>query len=86
MTLTLDPPTTRRRSDPASRMRSTMAAVHVSLRWLGCHKALSAEQRATAADAFDATDRFLTAGKKLLDNKHPALLAVTNVRGRILAL
>jgi hypothetical protein len=63
-----------------------MAAVRVSLRWLGCRKALSAEQKATAADAFDASEQFVTAGKKLLDTKHPAFRNVTNVRGRILAL
>lgn len=84
MTMTLERPPPRRRVDPAERLRATMAAVRVSLRWLGCRKALSAEQKATAADVFDASDRFLTAGKKLLDTKHPAFRAVTGVRGRIL--
>ncbi len=86
MTMTLERPAGRGRSDPASRLRKSMAAVRVSLRWLGCRKALSAEQKATAADAFDASEQFVTAGKKLLDTKHPAFRNVTNVRGRILAL
>lgn len=84
MTMSLDRPPPRRRADPAERLRTTCAAVRVSLRWLGCRKALSAEQKATAADAFDASDRFLSAAKKLLDTKHPAFRAVTAVRGRIL--
>ena len=86
MTLTLDRPPPRRRSDPAARLRTTMAAVRLSLRWLGCRKTLTAEQKAEAADTFDASGRFLTAGKKLLDTKHPAFRAVTNVRGQIVAL
>lgn len=83
-TMTLERPPPRRRADPAERLRTTCAAVRVSLRWLGCRKALSAEQKATAADVFDASDRFLSAAKKLLDTKHPAFRAVTAVRGRIL--
>jgi hypothetical protein len=63
-----------------------MAAVRVSFLWLGCRKTLTAEQKAAAADAFDASGRFLTAGKKLLDTKHPAFRAVTNVRGRMISL
>ena len=86
MTLTLDQSPPRRRSDPAARLRTSMAAVRLSLRWLGCRKTLTAEQKAEAADTFDASGRFLTAGKKLLDTKHPAFRAVTNVRGRIVAL
>ncbi|MBA4017581.1 MAG: hypothetical protein C0483_10450 [Pirellula sp.] len=86
MTLTLERPPPRRRADPVDRLRTTMAAVRVSFVWLGCRKSLSAEQKAEAADAFEASGRFLTAGKKLLDTKHPAFRAVTNVRGRILNL
>ena len=86
MTLTLDRPPARRRTDPTTKLRTTMAAVRVSFLWLGCRKTLTAEQKAAAADAFDASGRFLTAGKKLLDTKHPAFRAVTNVRGRMISL
>lgn len=86
MTLTLDRPPPRRRTDPTTKLRTTMAAVRVSFLWLGCRKTLTAEQKAEAADAFDASGRFLTAGKKLLDTKHPAFRAVTSVRGRIISL
>lgn len=85
MTATLHPPPSRA-AESAARLRTQTAAVRVSLRWLGCRKALSPEQKATAADAFDASDRFVTAAKKLLDTNHPAFRAVTGVRGRILAL
>lgn len=69
----------------ARRLRDTMAAARVSFTWLGVRKALSAEQTAQAAEPFGASGRFLSAGKKLLDTKHPAYRAVTAVRGRLLA-
>ena len=69
----------------AQRLRTTMAAVRVSLRWLGIRKSLNADQKARAADAFGAEETFLSAGKKLLDNRHPAFKAVTAVRSRLMA-
>jgi hypothetical protein len=68
---------------PAQRLRATMAACRVQFTWLGTQKALTHEQRAAAAEAFDAEGRFLSAGKKLLDTAHPAYRAVTAVRGKI---
>ena len=44
---------------------------------------MTPEQRATAAEAFDAEGQFLSAAKKLLDTKHSAYRAVTAVRGKI---
>ncbi|MFZ5828503.1 MAG: hypothetical protein ACOY3P_00360 [Planctomycetota bacterium] len=70
----------------ADRLRATMIAVRVSLQWLGVRKTLSPEQRAEAADTFGAEQTFLSAGKKLLDTRHPAYKAVTAVRGRIVSL
>ena len=67
---------------PAQRLRTTMAAVRVSWTWLGTQKTLTPEQRAQAAEAFDAEARALSAGKKILDVKHPAFRAVTAVRGK----
>jgi hypothetical protein len=60
-----------------------MAAVRVSFTWFGVSKTLTPEQRATAAEAFDAEGQFLRATKKLLDTKDPAYRAVTAVRGKI---
>ena len=62
-----------------------MAAVRVSLSWLGTRKTLTADQKEIAADAFGAEGKFLSAGKKLLDTKHPAFRTVTGVRGRIVS-
>ncbi len=69
----------------AQRLRETMAAVRVSIQWLGTRRALSTEQRARAADAFGADATLLSAGKKLLDTAHPAFKAVTGIRGRAIA-
>ena len=70
----------------AERMQATMAAVRVSFTWFGTRRTLSAEQKAQAADAFGAEGSYLSAGKKLLDTRHPAMKAVTTVRGRIISL
>jgi len=60
--------------------------VRIAFTWLGTRKTLTTEQKARAADTFGAEGEFLSAGKKLLDTKHPALKAVTSVRSRIVSL
>ena len=84
MSTTLEDPTNVRTAESAAqRLRSTMAAVRVSLRWLGVRKTLSPEQKAQAADTFGAEQNYLSAGKKLIDTTHPAFKAVTAVKNRI---
>jgi hypothetical protein len=60
-----------------------MAAVRVSFTWLGTRKTLTPEQRAEAAQPFDAIGQYLSAGKKLLDTSHPAFKAVTAIKTKI---
>ena len=85
MTTLIDPAPTQTRSDYASRLRATMAAVKLSITWLGIRKTLSPEQRAQAAERFGAEGDVLSAGKKLLDTRHPAFRAVTQVRHQVIA-
>lgn len=85
MTTLLDDPVVRPSTAPSQRLRTTMAAVRVSLSWLGTRKTLTADQKALAADAFGAESAFLSAGKKLLDTRHAAFKAVTTIKGRILS-
>jgi hypothetical protein len=59
-----------------------MAAVRLSISWFGTRKTLNAEQKAQAADTFGAEGEFLSAGKKLIDTRHPAFKAVTAVKTR----
>lgn len=68
---------------PAERLRTTMAACRVQFTWFGTKKSLTAEQRAQAAEPFDAEGQFLSAGKKLLDTKHNTFRAVTSIRTKI---
>lgn len=68
---------------PASRLRTAMAAVRVSFTWLGVRKSLTPAQKALAAESFGAEGDYLSAGKKLLDTRHPAFRAVTALRGRV---
>jgi hypothetical protein len=55
------------------------------MRWLGVRKTLMPEQKNQAAESFDAEGSFISAGKKLLDTRHPAYKAVTAVRTKIIA-
>ena len=86
MSTLLDQPNTQHANEPAQQLRTTMAAVRVSLSWLGIRKSLTSDQKTQAADTFGATGDFLSVGKKLLDNRHPAFKAVTAVRNRIVAI
>lgn len=85
MTILIDEAVVRPSTAPSQRLRITTAAVRVSLSWLGTRKTLTAEQKALAADTFGAEGNFLSAGKKLLDTKHPALKAVTGVKNRLVS-
>jgi hypothetical protein len=73
-------------TSPSQRLRTSFAAVRIAFTWLGTRKTLSTEQKAQAAETFGAEGEFLSAGKKLLDTKHPAFKAVTGVRSRIVSL
>jgi hypothetical protein len=83
MSTLLDEPLHREATSPADRLRTTMAAVRVSLKWFGTRKSLTPAQKSEAADAFGAEGTFLSAGKKLIDTTHPAFKSVTAVRGKI---
>jgi hypothetical protein len=84
MSTALEDPPPRRRTvaTPSERLRTTMAAVRLSISWFGTRKTLNAEQKAQAADTFGAEGEFLSAGKKLIDTRHPAFKAVTAVKTR----
>ncbi|HEX3654933.1 MAG TPA: hypothetical protein VHV55_03965 [Pirellulales bacterium] len=85
MSTLLDNPTHTSTPASAHRLRTTMAAVRVSLSWLGVRKTLTQEQKARAAESFGAQGQYLSAGKKLLDTSHPAFKAVTSIRGRLIS-
>jgi len=82
MSTVLDEPTSQLATSSAQRLRTTMAAVRVSLQWLGVRKTLTPQQRSQAADTFGATGDSLSAGKKLLDTQHPSFKAVTAVKNK----
>ena len=86
MSTLLDEPTTSPSTSPSQRLRTSFAAVRIAFTWLGTRKTLSTEQKAQAAETFGAEGESLSAGKKLLDTKHPAFKAVTGVRSRIVSL
>jgi hypothetical protein len=81
----LDEPRTNNNSaqPPALNLRANMAAVRVSFTWLGTRKTLTPDQRAEAAQPFDAQGEYVSAGKKLLDTRHPAFKAVTSIKTKI---
>ena len=67
MTTLLDEPRTQRSASSSDRLRTTMAAARLSFTWLGVRKSLTAPQKCQAAHSFGAEEKFLSAGKKLLD-------------------
>ena len=86
MTQLLDePPSLRPTTDAADRLQTEMIAMRLSFTWLGTRKTLSPEQKAVAAESFGASGDYLSAGKKLLNTKHPKFRAVTAVRSRAIA-
>lgn len=72
-------------SEASTRLKALTTAVRVSLHWFTARKTLTSDQKSQAAEPFGADGGLLSAGKKLLDTKHPAWKDLTSVRGRILA-
>jgi len=85
MSTLLEDPAGQANASPAQSLRTTMAAVRVSLSWLGTRRALTPEQKSRAAKKFGAEDRYISAAKRLLDTSHPAFKAVTAVKNRAVA-
>ncbi|MFH1265218.1 MAG: hypothetical protein ABIK89_05780 [Planctomycetota bacterium] len=82
MSTLVDEPLRGQSTSPAERLRTSMAAVRVSLSWFGVRKTLTPEQKAQAAATFAAEGDYLSAAKRLLDTSHPAYKAVTAVKNR----
>jgi hypothetical protein len=95
MSQVIDPPAARRlrsrcasvsaSQTPAERLRDTTAALRVSFTWFGTRKTLTPEQKSQAAESFGAEGQFLSAGKKLLDTKHPAFRTLGGVKHAIVS-
>jgi len=66
----------------AERLRTSMMAMRLSFTWFGTRKTLSADQKDQAAESFGAEGSFLSAGKKLIDVKHPAFKAVSSIKNK----
>lgn len=82
MTTLLDDPPTSPASNVAERLRFEMLAMRLSFTWFGTRKTLSPEQKAQAAESFGAEGDYLSAGKKLINTKHPAFKAVNAVKSQ----
>ena len=84
-TLLADPIAGPSSSTSSHRLRTTMAAMRLSFTWFGVRKSLTTEQKAEAAEAFGAEGDVLSAGKRLINTKHPKYKAVTGLRNRALS-
>ena len=76
----LEEPHTLHTETSARRLRTMMAAMRLSFTWFGTRKTLSTEQKARAAETFGAEGEYLSAGKKLLNVRHPKVRAVTHIK------
>jgi hypothetical protein len=70
---------------PAQRLRRVAAAVRVHFTWWGVHRTLTAQQREEVGDAYGADARLLSAGKRIIDVRHPAFRALTALRTRVVS-
>src|SRR4051812_8905279 len=70
-------------TNAAARLRGRMTACRVHFTWLGLRRTLTPEQKARAADAFQASGRFLSAAKKLLDTGNPSVRKLTGAKSSI---
>src|SRR5436309_3412806 len=70
-------------TNAAARLRGSMTACRVHFTWLGLRRTLTPEQKARAADAFQASRRYLSSGKKLFDTGHLAVRKVTGVKSAV---
>lgn len=78
------PPTLATTGSAAEKLQVSFAAARVSFSWFGTRKTLTSDQRDRAGETFGADGEYLSAGKKLLDTKHPAYKALTQLKGAIL--
>jgi hypothetical protein len=67
-------------SDVSTGLRSSMAAMRLSFAWFGTRKTLTSQQKAKAADAFDAEGKYLSAAKRLIDTSDPTFREVTSIK------
>lgn len=86
MTTLLENPVVRPSTSASQQLRTTMAAMRLSFTWFGVRKSLTAEQKAEAAETFGADGDVLSAGKRLINTKHPKYKAVTSIRNRAVSL
>ena len=77
---TLQVSSSEKTTDQSSELRSTMAAMRLSFAWFGTRKTLTSEQKARAADAFDAEGRYLSAAKRLIDTSDATFRSVTSIK------
>jgi hypothetical protein len=68
---------------PAQRLRRAAAAVRVSIHWWGTTRALTPTQKEEVGAGYGADARLLTAGKRIIDTRHPAVRALAGVRTRL---
>src|SRR5581483_4823245 len=73
-------------ADPAERLRRAAAAVRVHFTWWGVHRTLTARQKEEVCGAAGADARLLSAGKKIVDVRHPAVRGLTAAYWRGLTL
>ncbi len=84
-TTTLDAIEAEATTATAAEIRQSMGAVKLSFTWLGTQRKLSDTQTKQAADVFDAQKDLVTASKRLIDTKHPAYRAATQIKSQAAA-
>lgn len=64
-------------------LQASMAAVRLSIKWLGNHKKVADDLKIEAAENFDAESKSVSMRKKLLDTSHDSWKNLVAVRGKM---
>ncbi len=67
----------------SERLRKNASACRLSFTWWGTNRSLSKSQKHEAAQPFEANSAFLSAGKKIINTRHPAFQQLTAMKNRI---
>jgi hypothetical protein len=72
-----------KRKEAASSLLNSYGGVSVSFHWFGVTKALTKEQKSRMAELFNADEKRISGGKKLIETKCPEWQNITNIKTRI---
>lgn len=72
-------------TEAGAELRANCLASKLHLKWLGVTRSLSAEQMASLVDGSEVDSKMIRGSKRLLENGHPTMKLLGNIRNRIIS-